>query len=96
MLSREYLQRNLHLSDKLLSIRYSVSTTTIRNIRLKKGVSKPEISQRLFWTDEESQYLLDNSDMPNELIAFALNRSIRAINLRKVKYRIFPSGTKGI
>lgn len=92
--SKEYFEKNIHLSDQLLAYRNGVAVSAIWKARVKRGVLKPQSASREGWHELEHQYLIDNADMPNELIAFALDRSINAVHTRKIYHKIYPYGSE--
>ena len=57
-------------------------------------MDKPERCQRLQWNNLELGYLRDNADMPNELVSFALDRSIDGVWNRKRLMGVKPHGVK--
>lgn len=90
-----YLRENILVPDSIIARRFKIPTHHVYNLRHILGIDKPRHKKGEKWQEFEIDFLKENPDIPNELISLALERSVEAIYVRKVKLKIKPNGSRG-
>lgn len=91
-MNRQYLLDNINTPDTVIARKFGVCVRTVYRRREILNAMKPEGLRRLQWHEDELDYVRQNAEMPNELLAFALDRPIKGVYFKKFYNNIKPFG----